>query len=143
MKTVSQKILIVAETCLLRTNENDQLSKSDSLFKPEGLSYYFDGPACQPKSTVVFDSFAISNNKSTLIFGNINGQSGHHREWWENWQIGIMIKTLFRSESRKNTKKYVIDSINKFLYRNILPHINISMLCVLIDQRKRVIQYVH
>jgi two-component system response regulator (stage 0 sporulation protein F) len=43
------------KTCLLRANGNDQLSKSDSLLKPDGLSYYFDGPACQPKSTVVFD----------------------------------------------------------------------------------------
>ncbi|MBC8548689.1 MAG: response regulator [Candidatus Brocadiales bacterium] len=130
------------KTCLLRTNDNDQLSKSDSLLKPEGLSYYFDGPACQPKSTVVFDSFAINNNKSTLIFGNINGQSDHHREWWENLQIGIMIKTLFRSKGG-GTPKSVIDSINKFLYRNVLPNTTVSMLCVLVDKRKRVIQYVN
>ncbi len=129
-------------TCLLRTSDNGQLSKSDSLLKPDGLSYYFDGPACQPKSTVVFDSFAINKNKSTLIFGNINGQSEHHREWWENWQIGIMIKTLFRSKTGGTPEK-VIDSINKFLYRNVLPNINVSMLCVLVDKRKRVIQYVN
>lgn len=129
-------------TCVLRTSESSQLSKSDSLLKPEGLSYYFDGPACQPKSTVVFDSFAICNNKSTLIFGNINDQSDHHREWWENWQIGIMIKTLFRSK-KGSRPKIVIDSINKFLYTNVLPHINVSMLCVLIDKRKGVIQYVN
>jgi CheY-like chemotaxis protein len=128
--------------CLLRKSDNGQLSKSDSLLKPDGLSYYFDGPACQPKSTVVFDSFAINKNKSTLIFGNINGQSEYHREWWENWQIGIMIKTLFRSKTGGTPKK-VIDSINKFLYRNVLPNINVSMLCVLVDKRKRVIQYVN
>lgn len=128
--------------CLLRKSENGQLSKSDSLLEPDGLSYYFDGPACQPKSTVVFDSYAISGNRSTLIFGNINGQSEHHGEWWENWQIGIMIKTLFRSKTGR-TPKNVIDSINKFLYRNIQPHISVSMLCVLIDKRKKVIQYVN
>ena len=128
--------------CLLRQGENGQLPKSDSLLEPDGLSYYFDGPACQPKSTVVFDSFAISSNRSMLIFGNINGQSEHHGEWWENWQIGIMIKTLFRSKTGR-TPKNVIDSINKFLYRNILPHISVSMLCVLIDKRKKVIQYVN
>jgi DNA-binding response OmpR family regulator len=128
--------------CLLRKRENGQLSKSDSLLEPDGLSYYFDGPACQPKSTVVFDSYAISGNRSTLIFGNINGQSEHHGEWWENWQIGIMIKTLFRSKTGK-TPKNVIDSINKFLYRNIHPHISVSMLCVLIDKRKKVVQYVN
>ncbi len=128
--------------CLLRKSENGQLSKSDSLLEPDGLSYYFDGPACQPKSTVVFDSYAISGNRSALIFGNINGQSEHHGEWWENWQIGIMIKTLFRSKTGR-TPKNVIDSINKFLYRNIQPHISVSMLCVLIDKRKKVIQYVN
>jgi len=128
--------------CLLRKSENGQLLKSDSLLEPDGLSYYFDGPACQPKSTVVFDSYAISGNRSTLIFGNINGQSEHHGEWWENWQIGIMIKTLFRSKTGK-TPKNVIDSINKFLYRNIHPHISVSMLCVLIDKRKKVVQYVN
>jgi len=128
--------------CLLRKSENGQLLKSDSLLEPDGLSYYFDGPACQPKSTVVFDSYAISGNRSTLIFGNINGQSEHHGEWWENWQIGIMIKTLFRSKTGR-TPKNVIDSINKFLYRNIHPHISVSMLCVLIDKRKKVVQYVN
>jgi CheY-like chemotaxis protein len=132
----------IGRACLLRKSENGQLSKSDSLLEPDGLSYYFDGPACQPKSTVVFDSYAISGNRSTLIFGNINGQSEHHGEWWENWQIGIMIKTLFRSKTGR-TPKNVIDSINKFLYRNIHPHISVSMLCVLIDKRKKVIQYVN
>jgi CheY-like chemotaxis protein len=132
----------IGRACLLRKSENGQLSKSDSLLEPDGLSYYFDGPACQPKSTVVFDSYAISGNRSTLIFGNINGQSEHHGEWWENWQIGIMIKTLFRSKTGR-TPKNVIDSINKFLYRNIQPHISVSMLCVLIDKRKKVIQYVN
>ncbi len=130
------------KTCLLRTGEDGQLPESDNLLKPDGLTYCFDGPACRPKSTVVFDSFATSSNKSMLIFGNINDQSGHHREWWENWQAGIMIKALFRSNAERNPKN-VIDSINKFLYRNILPHINVSMLCVLIDKRKRVIKYVN
>ncbi len=130
------------KTCVLRTNDNGQLSKSDSILKPDGLSYYFDGPACQPKSTVVFDSFAINNNESTLIFGNINGQSEYHREWWENWQIGIMIKTLFRSKEGGSPKS-VVDSINKFLLGNALPNINVSMLCVLVDKQKRVIQYVN
>jgi hypothetical protein len=77
-----------------------------------------------------------------LIFGNINGQNGHRREWWENRQIGIMIKTLFRSKVG-NTPKRVIDNINKFLYKNIFPHIKVSMLCVLIDKKKRVIKYVN
>ncbi len=129
-------------TCLLQSDDNDQLSKSESLLKPSGLSYYFDGPACQPKSTVVFDSFAVNSNESTLIFGNINGQCDHHREWWENWQIGIMIKTLFRSKEG-GTPKSVIDSINKFLHGNVLPNINVSMLCVLVDKRNRVVQYVN
>ena len=127
--------------CQLQTNDNKQLSEADDLLKPGGMSYYFNGPAYQPKSTVVFDSFAISNSRSMLIFGNINDQDEHHREWWENRQIGIMIKTLFRS--RVGTPKNVIDSINKFLYKNILPHIKVSMLCVLIDKRKRVIKYVN
>ncbi|GAX60058.1 hypothetical histidine kinase protein [Candidatus Scalindua japonica] len=129
-------------TCLLRTNGEIGLSKSDNLLKPDGLSYFFDGPACQPKSTVVFDSYSINNNKSTLIFGNINVQSEHHRDWWENRQIGIMIKTLFRLKTGK-TPKAIIDRINEFLYRNIQPHINLSMLCVHIDKRKRVIRYVN
>ncbi len=129
-------------TCLLRADKSNKQSRSDSLLKPAGLSYYFDGPACQPKSTIVFDSFAIDDNKSTLVFGNINGQSDHRREWWENWQIGVMIKTLFRSKEG-GTPKRVIDSINKFLYENVQPNINVSMLCVLIDKRKRVIQYVN
>lgn len=85
------------------TGEGEQLSNTDNLLIPNGLSYHFDGPACQPKSTVVFDSFAISNNRSMLIFGNINDQGEQHRGWWENRQIGIMIKTLFRS--RGNTPK--------------------------------------
>jgi hypothetical protein len=77
-----------------------------------------------------------------LIFGNINGQDGHRREWWENRQIGIMIKTLFRSKAG-NAPKRVIDSISKFLYKNVFPHIKVSMLCVLIDKKKRVIKYVN
>jgi CheY-like chemotaxis protein len=128
--------------CQLQCNDSGQSSKIDNLLIPGGMSYYFDGPACQPKSTVVFDSIAISNNRSMLIFGNINGQNEHHREWWENRQIGIMIKTLFRSKAGDTTKK-VIDGINKFLYENIFPHIQVSMLCVLIDKKKRVIKYVN
>ncbi|MFQ5685521.1 MAG: response regulator [Candidatus Scalindua sp.] len=130
------------KACQLQGNDSEQSSKTDNLLKPGGMSYYFDGPACQPKSTVVFDSFAISNNRSMLIFGNINGQSEHCREWWENRQIGIMIKTLFRSRAG-NTPKKVIYSISKFLYENIFPHIKVSMLCVLIDKKKRVIKYVN
>ncbi len=126
----------------LQTNDNKQLSETDDLLKPDGMPYYFDGPACQPKSTVIFDSFAISNNRSMLIFGNINDQDEHHREWWENKQIGIMIKTLFRSRVGSTPKK-VIDNINKFLYKNILPHSKVSMLCVLIDNKKRVIRYIN
>jgi DNA-binding response OmpR family regulator len=128
--------------CPLQSNDSEQSPKTDNLLKPGGMSYYFDGPACQPKSTVVFDSFAISNNRSMLIFGNINGQNEHRREWWENRQIGIMIKTLFRSKAG-NTPKRVIDNISKFLYKNIFPHIEVSMLCVLIDKKKRVIKYVN
>lgn len=128
--------------CPLQSNDSEQSSKTDNLLKPGGMSYYFDGPACQPKSTVVFDSFAISKNRSMLIFGNINGQNEHRREWWENRQIGIMIKTLFRSKTG-NTPKRVIDNISKFLYKNIFPHVKVSMLCVLIDKKKRVIKYVN
>jgi CheY-like chemotaxis protein len=130
------------KACQLQSNDSEQLSKADDLLKPDGMSYYFDGPACQPKSTVIFDSFAISNNRSMLIFGNINDQDEHYREWWENKQIGIMIKTLFRSRVGSTPKK-VIDNINKFLCKNILPHIKVSMLCVLIDKKKRVIKYVN
>jgi len=130
------------EDCRIKCNDSEQSSKTDNLLKPGGMSYYFDGPACQPKSTVVFDSFAVSNNRSMLIFGNINGQSEHRREWWENRQIGIMIKTLFRSKAG-NTPKRVIDGINKFLYENIIPHVKVSMLCVLVDKKKRVIKYVN
>ncbi len=128
--------------CPLQSNDSEQSSKTDNLLKPGGMSYYFDGPACQPKSTVVFDSFAISKNRSMLIFGNINDQNEHRREWWENRQIGIMIKTLFRSKTG-NTPKRVIDNISKFLYKNIFPHVKVSMLCVLIDKKKRVIKYVN
>lgn len=128
--------------CPLQSNDSEQSSKTDNLLKPGGMSYYFDGPACQPKSTVVFDSFAISKNRSMLIFGNINGQNEHRREWWENRQIGIMIKTLFRSKTG-NTPKRVIGNISKFLYKNIFPHVKVSMLCVLIDKKKRVIKYVN
>ena len=131
-----------SKACVLQHDDNGKLSKSDCLLKPDGMSYYFDGPACQPKSTVVFDSFAIDDDRSTLIFGNINGQSEHHREWWENWQIGTMIKTLFRSKEG-GTPKCIIESINKFLHSNVLPNINVSMLCVLVDKRKRVVQYVN
>ena len=130
------------KACQLQSNDSEQLSKTDNLLKPGGMSYYFDGPACQPKSTVVFDSFAISKNRSILIFGNINGQNEHCREWWENRQIGIIIKTLFRSKE-ENTPKRVIDNINKFLYKNINPRIKVSMLSVLIDKKKRVIKYVN
>ncbi len=130
------------KVCQLQSNDSEQLSKTDDLLRPGGMSYYFDGPACQPKSTVVFDSFAISKNRSMLIFGNINGQNEHCREWWENRQIGIMIKTLFRSKAG-NTPKRLIDNINKFLYKNIVPHTKVSMLCVLIDKKKRVIKYVN
>ena len=126
----------------LHSKDNEQMAKADNLLKPGGLSYYFDGPAYQPKSTVVFDSFAINESKSMLIFGNINSQSEHHREWWENCQIGLMIKTLFRSEVT-DLPSIILDNINKFLYKNILPSINVSMLCVLIDKRRKVIKYVN
>ena len=122
--------------------DSERLTKADNLLKPGGLSYYFDGPAYQPKSTVVFDSFAINESMSMLIFGNINSQSEHHREWWENCQIGLMIKTLFRLEVEDSPSKK-LESINKFLYKNIIPHINVSMLCVLIDKSRKVIKYVN
>jgi CheY-like chemotaxis protein len=124
------------------TIDNEQLTKVDNLLKPAGLSYYFSGPAYQPKSTVVFDSIAINESSSMLIFGNINSQSEHHREWWENCQIGLMIKTLFRLEIEYSPSKK-LDSINKFLCKNIIPHINVSMLCVLIDKSRKVIKYVN
>ncbi len=122
--------------------DSKRLTKADNLLKPGGLSYYFDGPAYQPKSTIVFDSFAIDESRSMLIFGNINSQSEHHREWWENCQIGLMIKTLFRLEVEDSPSKK-LNSINKFLYKNIIPHINVSMLCVLIDKSRKVIKYVN
>lgn len=121
---------------------NDQLAKADNLLKPGGLSYYFEGPAYQPKSTVVFDSFAINKNKSILIFGNINSQSEHHRGWWENCQIGLMIKTLFRSEAGDSPSR-ILENINEFLYKHIIPHLNISVLCMLIDKRRKIIKYVN
>ena len=126
----------------LYPKDNEHLTKVDNLLKPGGLSYYFDGPAYQPKSTVVFDSFAINKDKSMLVFGNINSQSDHHIEWWENCQIGLMIKTLFRSDAGDSPSR-ILDNINKFLYKNILPHINVSMLCVLIDKRRKFIKYVN
>ncbi len=114
----------------------------DNFMEPTGLTHYFAGPASQPKSTVVFDSIAVNKNRALLIFGNINGQDQKHREWWENKQIGIMIKTLFRSKSI-NTPKRIIDNINNFLCKNIQPHVDMSMLCALIDKRKGTIKYVN
>ncbi len=114
----------------------------DNLLVPAGLQYYFAGPASQPKSTVVFDFVAINDNRAALIFGNVDGQNEKHREWWENKQIGVMIKTLFRSKVR-NTPKKIVDDINTFLHKNIQPHIDMSILCVLIDKRKRIIRYVN
>lgn len=114
----------------------------DNLLLPTGLSHYFTGPASQPKSTIVFDSVAISKNRAMLIFGNINSQSEMNREWWENKQIGIMIKTLFRSKAM-NTPKKVAESINDFICKNIQPSIDMSMLCALFDKRKNIIKYVN
>ena len=114
----------------------------DNLLVPAGLQYYFAGPASQPKSTVVFDFVAINDNRAALIFGNVDGQNEKHREWWENKQIGVMIKTLFRSKVR-NTPKKIVDDINTFLHKNIQPHIDMSILCALIDKRKRIIRYVN
>ena len=115
---------------------------ADNLLVPAGLQYYFAGPASQPKSTVVFDFVAINDNRAALIFGNVDGQNEKHREWWENKQIGVMIKTLFRSKVR-NTPKKIVDDINTFLHKNIQPHIDMSILCALIDKRKRIIRYVN
>ena len=115
---------------------------ADNLLSPAGLSYHFTGPASQPKSTVVFDFVAINSNKASFIFGNINSQDGNHREWWENKQIEIMIKTLFRSKMR-NTPKKIISDINNFLYENVRPGVKGSMLCAHIDRRKKIINYVN
>lgn len=115
---------------------------ADNLLVPAGLQYYFAGPASQPKSTVVFDFVAINDNRAALIFGNVDGQNEKHREWWENKQIGVMIKTLFRSKVR-NTPKKIVDDINTFLHKNIQPRIDMSILCALIDKRKRIIRYVN
>ncbi len=125
----------------LHSKNSEQLTKADNFFKPGGLSYYFDGPAYEPKSTVVFDLFAINKSKSVLIFGNINSQSEHHRDWLENCQIGLMIKTLFRSDAGGSPSE-ILGSINDFLYKNIIPSIDVSMLCVLIDKGSKVIKYV-
>ena len=115
---------------------------TNNFMAPTGLTYCFVGPASQPKSTVVFDSIAVNKNRVLLIFGNINGQNQKHREWWENKQIGIMVKTLFRSKSI-NTPKKITDNINNFLCKNIQPHVGMSMLCALIDKRKGTIKYVN
>jgi two-component system response regulator (stage 0 sporulation protein F) len=123
-----------------QVKNSEQLA--DNLLVPAGLQYYFAGPASQPKSTVVFDFVAINDNRAALIFGNVDGQNEKHREWWENKQIGVMIKTLFRSKVR-NTPKKIVDDINTFLHKNIQPHIDMSILCALIDKRKRIIRYVN
>lgn len=115
---------------------------TDDFLVPKGLSYYFTGPASLPKNTIVFDFNAINRNKATLIFCNINEQSKKHREWWENKQIGIMIKTLFRSKLGCKPQT-IVDYINKFLYGNIHPSVDMSILCALIDKRKRTIRYVN
>ncbi|MFQ5962943.1 MAG: response regulator [Candidatus Scalinduaceae bacterium] len=125
-----------------RVKDNEQLSITDNLLVPTGLSYYFGGPASQPKSTVFFDFVAINKNRAVLIFGNVNSQDGKCKEWWENRQMGIMIKTLFRSKIRNSPKK-TIDDINNFLYKNVLPHINVSMLCAHVNKRKKNISYVN
>lgn len=123
-----------------QVKNSEQLA--DNLLVPAGLQYYFAGPASQPKSTVVFDFVAINDNRAALIFGNVDGQNEKHREWWENKQIGVMIKTLFRSKVR-NTPKKIVDDINTFLHKNIQPHMDMSILCALIDKRKRIIRYVN
>ncbi len=124
----------------LRVKNSEQLA--DNLLVPAGLQYSFAGPAAQPKSTVVFDFVAINNNRAALIFGNVDGRSERHREWWENKQIGVMIKTLFRSKA-ENTPKKIVDDINAFLHKNVQPHIDMSILCALVDKRKRAIRYVN
>lgn len=124
----------------LRVENSEQLA--DNLLVPAGLQYSFAGPASQPKSTVVFDFVAINNNRAALIFGNVDGRSERHREWWENKQIGMMIKTLFRSKA-ENTPKKIVDDINAFLHKNVQPHIDMSILCALVDKRKRAIRYVN
>jgi two-component system response regulator (stage 0 sporulation protein F) len=124
----------------LRVKDSEQLA--DNLLVPAGLQYSFAGPASQPKSTVVFDFVAINNNRAALIFGNVDGRSERHREWWENKQIGVMIKTLFRSKA-ENTPKKIVDDINAFLHKNVQPHIDMSILCALVDKRKRAIRYVN
>ncbi len=58
------------------------------------------------------------------------------------YRIACAVPRVKVADISYNTAK-IIESINKFLYRNILPHINVSMLCVLIDKRKRVIQYIN
>jgi two-component system, response regulator, stage 0 sporulation protein F len=123
-----------------RVKNNRQLA--DNLLVPDGLHYYFAGPASQPKSTVVFDLVTINHNRTALIFGNVDGRNEKHREWWENKQIGVMIKTLFRSKVR-NTPKKIVDNINTFLHKNIQPHIDMSILCALIDNKKQFIRYVN
>ncbi len=123
-----------------RVKNSEQLA--DNLLVPAGLQYSFAGPASQPKSTVVFDFVAINNNRAALIFGNVDGRSERHREWWENKQIGVMIKTLFRSNA-ENTPKKIVDDINAFLHKNVQPYIDMSILCALVDKRKRTIRYVN
>lgn len=122
--------------------DNTQLSMTDNLLVPAGLSYYFTGPASQPKSTIVFDFVAISDNRAVLMFGNVSSQNEKNREWWENKHIGIMIKTIFRSKAGK-TPKEMASTINNFLYKNILPHIKLSMLYALIDKKGKIIRFVN
>ncbi len=124
-----------------KIGDSEQLSITDTLLAPTGLSHYFVCPSSQPKNTAVFDFVAINSNKAMIMFGNINGQIERHREWWENRQIEIMIKTLFRSNA-KSTPKRMVENINNFLYKNIYPHVEVSILCALVDKRKRVIRYI-
>lgn len=143
--------LLSTQNILQDGDENNEASQSnvgafvqstDDFMVPTGLTYQFAGPASLPKSTVIFDSVAVNKDQVMLIFGNTNGQNEKHREWWENKQIGVMIKTLFRS-TPMNAPGNIINNINNFLCKTIQPHIDMSMLCALIDKKKQTIRYVN
>jgi len=76
------------------------------------------------------------------IFGIIKCRDKKSKEWWGNKQITLMIQTLFRSNVRCAPRK-IVATINEFLSRNINPHVEVSILCLLVDVKKSEIRYVN
>ncbi|MDR4505498.1 MAG: response regulator [Candidatus Scalindua sp.] len=125
-----------------RAENREELSIADSLLVPAGLSYYVGVPGNQQWNTAVFDFVARNSKKALAIFGNIHSRAERPGEWWDNRQITIMIQTLFRS-NMKSTPRKIVSVINDFLSRNIFPHVEVSILCLLVDVKKSEIRYVH